>query len=268
MYELDAAKYHEAVSVLANLVSMADGRARPPQDSVMPPENAASSIQMLDRFLAVIDTLHVPVTKITVLDAKSEIGKSGMNFFNCGQLLLNVSNTLRRELQTVKVFTLDSSEAAFYAPKGPLFGADVAANFPSIAYDINECGKCYALGRSTASVFHAIRCLEAAIRAIYRCLGLPDPIRGVDRNWGMILKKVNEEMDIKWPKSSRIGGDGKRFEGFVAALTSMQNPYRNATMHLDEKYTEGEAKYIFEMVGGLMKSVALRMDEEGLPLAR
>jgi len=146
MYELDAAKYHEAVSVLANLVSMADGRSRPPQDAVMPPENAAASIQMLDRFLAVIDTLHVPVTKITVEDAKVDIGTKGINFFNCGQLLLNVSNTLRRELQSVKVFTLDYSKAAFYSPREPLFGADVAANFPSIAYDIDECGKCYALG--------------------------------------------------------------------------------------------------------------------------
>jgi len=122
--------------------------------------------------------------------------------------------------------------------------------------------------RSTASVFHAVRCLEAAIRAIYRCLGMPDPIRGADRNWGQILRKVNEQMDARWPKATRIGGDGKRFEGFVAVLTSMQNPYRNATMHLDEKYTEGEAKHIFEMVAGLMRSVALRMDEEGLPLAR
>jgi hypothetical protein len=48
----------------------------------------------------------------------------------------------------------------------PLFGQDTARNFPSVAYEIEEAGKCLALDRSTASAFHSIRCLEAGIRAV------------------------------------------------------------------------------------------------------
>jgi hypothetical protein len=45
----------------------------------------------------------------------------------------------------------------------------------------------------------------------------------------------------------------------------MQNPYRNATMHLDQKYTEEEAKHIFEIVKGSMRKLASRCDENGDP---
>jgi hypothetical protein len=52
-----------------------------------------------------------------------------------------------------------------------------------------------------------------------------------------------------------------------AALAAMQNPYRNATMHLDHKYTDEDARHIFEMVKGLMMKIAERCDEDGNPKA-
>jgi hypothetical protein len=64
-----------------------------------------------------------------------------------------------------------------------------------------------------------------------------------------------------------MSGDGEFFDNAFAALAAMQNPYRNSTMHLDQKYTSEEASHIFEVVGGFMKKLASRMDEDGLPLA-
>src|SRR4051795_7608402 len=63
----------------------------------------------------------------------------------------------------------------------------VQQTLPSLEYEISETGKCLALGRSTASVFHSIRCLEASIRALARCLRLPDPTTGAERNWNIVL---------------------------------------------------------------------------------
>ena len=61
--------------------------------------------------------------------------------------------------------------------------------------------------------------------------------------------------------------DGKLFNELIGSLKGMQNPYRNATMHLDNTYTEEDARHIFDMVKGVMKKIASRMDEAGLPLA-
>jgi hypothetical protein len=175
-------------------------------------------------------------------------------------------NRMQDELKAVLFLVI--SEVKYYNQNEPLFGQDVADKFPSANYDIKEAGKCYALERSTASAFHSIRSLEAAIRALSRCLGIPDPTRAADRNWGAMLKKLSAEIERRWPGSSnRMSGVGEFFDSAYAALSAMQNPYRNSTMHLDQKYTLDEASHIIEIVKGFMKKIALRMDDGGLPLA-
>jgi hypothetical protein len=64
-----------------------------------------------------------------------------------------------------------------------------------------------------------------------------------------------------------MSGDGRFFEEAYAALAAMQNPYRNATMHLDQVYTEEGARDLFNIVGGFMKRIADRCDENGDPKA-
>src|SRR5271168_5169670 len=108
---------------------------------------------------------------------------------------------------------VSSADAKYYSAEECLFGAEVAAKFPCVIYDIEEAGKCLALDRSTASAFHSIRCLEAGIRALSRCLTIPDPTRAADRSWFKSLKAVEDRMKIKWPNTSdRMSGDGRRFE--------------------------------------------------------
>jgi len=61
-----------------------------------------------------------------------------------------------------------------------------------------------------------------------------------------MLGTLKIAFDLKWPGSSnRLSGDGEFFDNAYAALAAMQNPWRNATMHLDQKYTTEEATHIF-----------------------
>ena len=175
---------------------------------------------------------------------------------------------LRDELEDRYCLCLNENEASLFAPKQSLVGAEVEAQFPSLLYDIEESAKCGGLGRDTASAFHAIRCLEAAIRALSRCLKIPDPTRGADRSWHNLLKKIEDAMKVKWPTSAdRFSGDGKLFEELYGALHAMQNPYRNATMHLDAKYNKSEAEVIRILVKEFLVKVSYRMNEDGVPLA-
>jgi hypothetical protein len=184
------------------------------------------------------------------------------------KMLEELYNRIVDECRTVHFFVLSFSEKAYFSPTSPLFGQVVQAKFSSLLYDLEEAAKCLALNRPTASAFHSIRCLEAGIRALSRCLGIADPTRASQRNWGALLKTLKDAIDQRWPGSStRLSGEGQFFDTAYAALAAMQNPWRNATMHLDRKYTEEEAGHIFEMVGGFMKTIAVRMDEDGLPLA-
>ena len=234
----------------------------------MESDNAQASCEMLENFHAAIEKMGLPVTKLTASDLQADLRSGALTYFQCCQAVANLYGTLKRELSIVKIFALDSSRIPFYAPNEPLFGAEVGRRFPSIAHDIEQGGKCYACDLTTAAAFHWIRTMEAGIRAMCRCLQIPDPTRGKDRNWSNISATLNAEIEKRWLKSTgRMSGDAQIFDKLYGAITGMLNPYRNETMHLDAKYTAPEALHSFELVKGLMQRIASRMDENGKPFA-
>ena len=168
---------------------------------------------------------------------------------------------------SAKISFVLSSEQLHYLEPEKYFIPEIWTKFPSLTYDLTETCKCLAFERYTASAFHALRCLEAVIRAMSKCLGIPDPIKGSDRNWGKMLPRLKEEKERRWPSSGLHTGDGITFDELYGALAGMQNPYRNATMHLEKQYTHEEARHLLELVNGLLARGARRMDENGDPKA-
>ena len=83
-----------------------------------------------------------------------------------------------------------------------------------------------------------------------------------------MLKKVRDGIDAKWPTvAARNAGEGAIFDALYASLDAVKNPWRNATMHPANKYTEEEARHIFDAVRGFMMRLADRCDENGDPKA-
>jgi hypothetical protein len=198
---------------------------------------------------------------------KAHIEKRSNEQLDVAALARTVADFIELEISSRRFFTIRPENVPLMEGR-PGFGDDVYARFPSAAYDIEEAGKCLALHRSTASAFHSVRCLEAGIRALARSLGISDPTKGAERSWHNALRDIGIAMEARWPKSSgRMSGDARVFDEAHAALSGMQNPWRNGTMHLDQKYTEDEARHIFDVVCGFMKKLASRMDEQGEPKA-
>jgi hypothetical protein len=266
MFKINAAAYQNAMTTLAQTIAYA---RHAPGDLQMKKMGEAAAVTrgMLARVDNELEPLRVPVTRATIRDALTHIDEN-TQYIGCGQILLNVQGTLSRELESAKLFALEASRGGFYEPDEPLFGARVDAMFPSVADEIANGGKAYACELTTAATFHWIRCMEAGTRAMARCLGIPDPTKGRDRNWANLKANINAEIEKRWPASSgRMGGDAKLFDELIGSIGAMTNPYRNATMHFDSTYSAGEAMHIFELVKGLMQKVASRMDQDGLPMA-
>ncbi len=217
-----------------------------------------------------LEALGADVTAISVADADRAIGQSWAKFGTARTVFDEICHTLHRELSLKTVLVLQSQDSHYYAPKNPLFGREFAMKFRTAGvFELDEAGKCYALGRPTAAVFHLMRVLEIGIHALSACLQIPDPVKPAERNWAVILKRIKEDgLDKKWPKSSdRMDGEGLLFESLYASLDAVKNPWRNETMHVAAKYTDDEARHIFVAVEGFMKRLSARMDENGLPLA-
>jgi len=162
-------------------------------------------------------------------------------------------NRLRDALEERLFLAVPSELAIFYQQTTPLFGEAVDNAFPgTIVEDVSEAGKCLALGRGTATVFHLMRVLEAAVHRLGEKLGVTVVDKhNADLEWGKILA------NMKTPIEAMAKGKSKDdwSEAFTM-LVHVKQAWRNPTMHPKQTYTAEEAKAIFEAVRVFMRHLA------------
>ncbi len=268
MEKFDAGRLVETIHRLACAVALGTNDAAPLSSGMRSAiRNDFAELAAECERLGLLVPTHQCGTALKLID----LAASGVGAGETGalaRLAAMVSSNIHIEMSARKYFSLSPENAKFYEPKEPLFGKDFETKFPSAAYEIDECGKCVAFDRSTAAVFHLMRVMEIGVRATARCLDIPDPLKPAERNWGFILGAIKKGIDGRWPNTAdRHAGDGALFEEVYASLDAVRNPWRNATMHVENKYTPEEAEHIFVAVRGFMKKLSSRMDEGGKPLA-
>lgn len=168
-------------------------------------------------------------------------------------------------LTQTKMFSLNAEESKFLEAADDLVGhVGFSSAFPRTSFEVEEAAKCLALGRYTASVFHAMRMLELGIRALAKRLSIPDPTKPAEKNWSNILRIVKEKIDEQYPRPMP-GSEGALFEELYANLEAVRNPWRNATMHVETIYAPHEAIHILRCAAFFMTKLANLSDEEGNP---
>lgn len=224
--------------------------------------------------------IGMPVTRAAVSEFAEELSRAeqiGVNFGFRRDSFLRIKARLHASLTCIgyesalkTALLLPTRMAEYYDPSSPVFGTEVELQFPSASYEIEEAAKCLAVGRGTAAVFHLMRVMEVGIYAVARCLQIPDPIKGSDKNWGQMLRKIQESSasrNAMSPKKWVHQDDDAYFHATHAVLNAVRNAWRNTTMHVENKYTVDEAEQILITVRSFMMRLASRMDEGGLPTA-
>jgi hypothetical protein len=200
-------------------------------------------------------------------DARLKARKITITYEFLAECISDIRVTFRRELSLIKIFCVEPKFEAYFDVDLLSFGPNFRTQFSTAIFEVDEAGKCHALGRSTATVFHLMRALEIAIRAVARSLGIPDPVKDAERNWGRILEKIKKELERRQSAAAWRSGDKEFFAEAYASLDAVRVAWRNPTMHVENKYTEDEAEHIFVTVRGFTKKLASRMDENGEPKA-
>jgi hypothetical protein len=213
-------------------------------------------------------------THLTSKVAQRLIGKLDGDFFTYPEFIAltrEIRSRLQDELEDVTLLSLEVRDRAYFEPAKPLFGAPFETMFASALFELDEAAKCLALSRPTAAVFHLMRLMEIGIRAVARCLGIADPTRAADRNWGNILREIKADLDAHSgaapTKVWTVAGDKQFFDGAYGSLDAVRVAWRNPTMHVEKKYTADEAELVFSAVKGFMTNLASRCDENGEPKA-
>src|SRR6266536_4281388 len=158
-------------------------------------------------------------------------------------------------------FAIWGDTEKLYAAK-LLFGDDVAKKFPSASVDIEEAGKCLALDRGTAAVFHLMRVMEVGLRALAKSLNDPrlDPKK--NPTWSNILQKGDEE--LKKPIAQRApewAANDHFFSEAQANLRAVQYAWRNPTMHVEINYDPEKAGDVMQSVKAFMHHLASVLSE-------
>jgi hypothetical protein len=153
-----------------------------------------------------------------------------------------IEEPLRQELAAIRCIVVPPPRAGWPDSDEAPFGLEIAADFQSTGYDIEEASTCLALRRPTASVFHCLRVLESGISICARRAKVADPLTGPERDWQTILGRLQ-------------GGADTGLGAALEALGAVHRRWRAARLVLADKYTEEEAEQIFRAVCGFMRAL-------------
>lgn len=174
-------------------------------------------------------------------------------------MVVDLYNRLLEEMEDRVFLTLSPTALPFYVQSEPLFGTEVDQAFSSAADDISETGKCFALGRYTASVFHLMRTLERGITALSR----ETKAQPGNPNWETVLNAITTRVNQMGPTTD--GADWKVTQQFhsecVAQFRIFQHAWRNYVTHSSVTYDEERARAIYESVREFMRHLATRVRE-------
>jgi hypothetical protein len=175
-------------------------------------------------------------------------------------LFEKLAERVKDELSQHAFYQIQPDKVKYYDDAPALFGPEVAAAFPSAMDDIEEAGKCLAVGRSTACVFHLMRSFSPAIKAIATEFAFKP-----NENWGPFLNDFRNEIWKKYPDDKTKVNEEQRvfYSDLEQQLRAIKDAWRNPTMHsIAAVYTEDKAEEIFGYVRGLMKKAAEKLKEQ------
>ncbi|WP_147276221.1 hypothetical protein [Sphingomonas aracearum] len=195
------------------------------------------------------DAMGVPLTGIAASRAvdKLRARKTPITYKELGAINADVRSRFQDEVVSINMYCLPKGLADYYSSSEPIFGIEVDDRIPASADDIGEAGKCLAVGRFTASVFHLMRALEVAVQHLSLTLGIDN----VDKEWGKLLSEMHGKIEVM-PK----GAERDAWSESHANLYHVKQAWRNGTMHPKRTYTEEEAKEVLLATRTFMRSLA------------
>ncbi len=228
--------------------SLGKNYAQKPTD-ILTAEFLKEAIERIRDLRAVVERSDAPVTLVAI--DRIQIGINAkpckVTYKALGEAYAQIGLRLRDELANAEILSIDSSrKGLFKAVDGP-FGSIVGDVFPDAASDVSEAGKCLALGRGTAAVFHLMRAMECGVKSMSVHLG----IENTDREWGKLLSDTAAKIE-SMPK----GDKRDSWSETHTHLYHVKQAWRNSTMHPKKTYTIEEADSVYAAVRSFMKNLA------------
>lgn len=169
-----------------------------------------------------------------------------------------VCATLNAEIGSI-LFKAIARERNSYMSSVWLDGSPVSSSFPTSFKELDRAGVCYALGQSTAAVFHAMRALEPSLAALAEPFG----VASTHDNWQNIINEIESKIRAlgQQQKTQQKIDDEKFFGGAVSHLYFVKNAWRNHVAHTRDSYSDDEALKVIQHSKEFIESLCPRLKE-------
>jgi hypothetical protein len=205
------------------------------------PKEASQSIDEVISNLVNQLSSRMPIPSV-VAQAKriKEALEKGEGAKAVGALMREFKTRLLDELSERHFLYVPPDRVDLYM-KPMLFGKEVNDRFSAAIDDIEEAGKCLALGQGTACVLHTMRILEVGLKALAAALNIP-----YAPSWESYLSQISTNIAKKHKNKTKAWRrDEKFYRDLSGDLLIVKQAFRNPTMHVDRKYGVDEAEQIF-----------------------
>ena len=221
------------------------------RDPPVDPDLAKHVQASLNRVLVNI-TSRMPLQSVTAQSKR--IDSLIIRQVSCKELIQAVEelkNRLFDELCERQFYYVPPERAKYYI-ESMMFGKDVNDRFPSAIDDIEDAGKCLALGQGTGCVLHLMRVLEVGLKSLGNALSIP-----YAPSWESYLKQIADRIAAKHKnKTVKWRRDEKFYRDLSGDLLTVKQAWRNPTMHVDRRYSVDEAEQILLAAKGFMTRLA------------
>lgn len=195
---------------------------------------------------------------VTVSGKRMEIKGAALNMDRLSHYVESIYLTLTAELDSM-LFKAISRDRNSFIDSSWLRDSPLVSAFPTAFKDLERSGICYALGQSTASVFHSMRALEPALAA----LAAPFAVSAQYENWQNIINDIESKVRAlgQTPKTKQKIEDEKFFGAAVSHLYFIKNAWRNHVAHTRDSYSDDEALRVLQHSREFVDSLCPRLKE-------
>ena len=216
------------------------------EDAVVHEDDRSGLKRDLESLISQLELLGTRVTKIAAARLLKNLDNPETTYGQVVQQYDHLDWRLLDELSGVHLFVLPEYLRAYFEPAEPLFGKGVAEKFAAANEEIDEAGKCFALRRSTACVFHLMRVMELGVQRLGSKMKIA--INPKTETWYQIMQHVDNAIKAMPVKSALQKTRKARYAATAAHLDGVRIAWRNDVMHPKATYTEDQAKEVFDSV--------------------
>jgi hypothetical protein len=201
-------------------------------------------VNLSNRLSLELSTLNLPIS----IAMNERLRKHCNEKYFSATLLADINQifeVVELELKSTIFIQIPQHRQKYYSLSKNELDDNVHLHLSEVISDIEEGAKCFALGRSTACIFHLMRVTERSVQVFGKKLKVR---LAHEKNWQNIIDEINKAIKNMNPKTFNRRALQREYAIIASHLFNVKIAWRNPVMHPKASYTEEEADEVLRSV--------------------